>query len=238
MALDKLDISKIMGPVEGNSKMTVSLFVVSSKSPRLKMLDLNSPLSAEKRAEKLRKWAEGHRLVAVIEAGDQVFAHANERFAAQLAQQHDLSINGKKVTVKALSDEQYEQLALVDAAFEEYVKQHPIDEAKDLVEKSPDSQHEIRQYLATHRLVSDQTFVAYLVAKMQNLSDEIILNCLRKMAESNREVARRRKEAEKKREILKEAIEREILKEEILTYEIKQDELRADAARINRTRGG
>lgn len=248
MVDNKIDsLRKLMGPLAGDEEMKVSLFVVSKKSPRLKMLDLNSQLSPEKRADKLHKWAQGHRLVAVIERGDQVFAHANAKFAAQLEQQEDLTINGKKVSsVNALSDAEYEQLAFVDAAFEEFVlqiskEQEPKEEKA--LEKSSSSRNAVRQFLASHHLLSDETYMAHLLAMMVNLPDNIILKCLKKMSESRREIEERRKEDQRKRDILEDAIKQDVLKQEIVKEEIAGQELKvenieSDAARVNHTRGG
>src|SRR5436309_488931 len=101
MQIDKTVLEKIMGPIAaGEQEVKVSLFIASKKDPRLKKLDLDPSLSPAQRAEKLRKWAQDHRFVAVIEMGDKVFAHAHAKYAEQLKNQQDLAIDGKKVSVK------------------------------------------------------------------------------------------------------------------------------------------
>ncbi len=243
------DLKKLMGPlvgqVVGQEEMIVSLFIVSKKSPRLKMLDLSSKLNSDERSKKLHKWAQDHRLVAVIEKGDQVFAHANAKYANQLQSQQDLTINGKKVTsVNALSDEEYDQLAIVDAAFEEYVLHNPpVEEKKNAKPQNDSTAHSaIREFLASNSLLSDQIHMAYLFSKMKNLPDQIILNCLVKMTESRREIEKQRKVDQRKQDILQDEIKKGIRKEEIVKGEIKGQDLKGsilseNEERVNRTRG-
>lgn len=243
MADNKIDsLRKLMGPLAGDEEMNISLFIVSKKSPRLKKLDLNSQLSPKERSEKLHKWAQGHRLVAVIEMGDQVFAHANAKFAAQLENQEDLTINGKKVSsVNALSDAEYEQLSIIDAAFEEFVQNSKSDESEKSLENTSSTRKAIRQFFAARNLVSDETYMAHFLAMISNLPDKIILKCLKMMSESRREVEERRKEDQKKKDILQDAINKEILQQEVVKREIagqqlKVENIAADAARVNKTR--
>lgn len=248
MGCEKInDLKRLMGPMEGQvvgqEEMIVSLFIVSKKSPRLKMLDLSSRLNLDERTKKLHKWAQDHRLVAVIEKGDQVFAHANAKYANQLQNQQDLTINGKKVSsVTALSDEEYDQLAIVDAAFEEYVLQNPEEKKSAKSEKDSSAHSAVREFLASNSLLSDQIHMAHLFSKMQNLPDQIILNCLKKMNESRREIEKQRREDQKKQDILKDEINKGIRKEEILKGEIKGQGLKGmilteNDERVNRTRG-
>ena len=86
MRIDKNLLAGIIGSIEGTGEVTVSLFIMLSKSSRLKKLDLDPNLSREERAEKLHKYAQQHRFVAVIEKGDQVFAHAHAEHAEKLRQ--------------------------------------------------------------------------------------------------------------------------------------------------------
>src|SRR5262245_17108886 len=121
--IKKAAIEQFMGPIaEDQFNVKVSLFVVSTKNQRLKQINLDH-LSPDERAAKLHKWGKDHRYVAVIEMGDMIFAHTHAKHAEQLQQIEDLSLDGKKITVKALTDEDAARLSAVGEAFEEHAQQ-------------------------------------------------------------------------------------------------------------------
>jgi hypothetical protein len=246
MEINKKVLEKIMGPiVEGDQEIKVSLFIASKKNPRLKKLNLEKAISPEDRAAKLHKWAQDNRFVAVIEMGDKVFAHAHANVAERLGKQ-DLAIDGKKVSVKALSEEESKQLSIVGEAFEEFVLQVPEEKEEKENKEEAHAQYtgsisSIRQYLAESRLVSDQMHMHYLIARMQNIPGEVILDCLRRFNEALREEKKRKEEndkyfAIKEREIEKAIRRGEITKEEIKSQIGKQEAVAEDARRVRRTR--
>ncbi len=205
-------IEKILGPMatsEGEA-IKVSLYIVSTKWPRLKKLDLSN-LNPEERAAKLKKWAEGNRFVAVVEMGDRVFAYANAEFAEKLQKQHDLSLDGKRVAVTDLSEDAYKYLSTIGEAFEDYLLNTPQEEQFTAIvtkEKQTEEKDQnlppIRQYLAGKRLLSDQLYmIDALIAKMENIPHKVILSCLQRMNEIQREIAERQREDEEEREMEK-----------------------------------
>lgn len=239
MQLDRKIIENIMGPIGEGQQVNVSLFIVSAKHPRLKKLDLDPHLSPEARAKKLHKWAQEHRFVAVIAMGDKVFAHANADYAAKLQGMKDLSIDGKKVSVKELTAEESDQLSSVGEAFEQYLLQESEEEeAAGKPEKAvlEPGRFEVRQFLSSQKLVSDQMHMDYVIASMQNVPGQVILNCLRQMSEARREAEKEKKEDEKRSDIKGQQIKKEILKREIIEGEIKGSQLKQDAVRVNKIR--
>lgn len=229
MQIDKNVIEKIIGPMAvTEGEINVSLFIVSAKQPRLKKLNLDPQLSPEKRAEKLHKWAQQHRFVAVIEIGDQMFAHANADHAEKLQGIQDLSINGKKVTVKALTDEESEQLSAFGEAFEQYVLDEAAAENKPT--EAPDVQIRFaaRQFLASQKLVSDEMQMNYVIAAMKNIPGQVILNCLQKMSEARREADKQKKEDDRRYDIKEQQIKKDILKREITKGEVNAQESKED----------
>lgn len=225
-------IRDLAGPHTGDGDVKVSLFIVSAKYPRLKKLDL-ADLSPDERLRKLNKWAEQHRFVALIEKGDQAFAHLSAEHAKRLQPSEDITIDGKSrnVAVTSLTDEDYEQLAAVGEAFKQYVKEQNEEEK---TEKSADLdsyRSEARQFFSTHKLVSDQMHMDYLIASMQNLPSKVILNFLRRWSEAQREEAKQQEDTQK-RQTIKDGI----IHKEITNHEIGRQQLADDAKRVNRIR--
>lgn len=248
MQINKEMMIKIMGPIAESEDLKVSLFIVSKKDPRLKKLNLDPTLAPEKRAAKLRQWAEEQRFVAVIEMGDKVFAHANEKFAQQLEKQQDLSIEGKKVAVKTLTDDESEKLSLLGENFEDYLLTE-VDESEAKEEGKHkevsafvDSRYQLREYLALNRLISDKIYMDHVIARMENVPGEVILNCLKRFEEARREDQRQKEADEKHHRIKDQEIQKSILKEEIKQGEIKNTQkkhetLSQSEKRVKRTRG-
>lgn len=250
MQIDKAVMQKVMKSLAetGDEEIRVSLFVVSKKDARLKKLALDPKLDVTQRAEKLHQWAKDHRFVAVIESGDKVFAHAHPKYADPLSKNQDLTIDGKRVSsVSVLTDEEAEQLSVIGETFMESILQEQKDE-----EEKEDAERiqpgvkgyrdAIRQYLSRSELVSDQMQMAYVIARMQNIPGQIILDCLKKMNADRRE-EERLKEADdkhfdtKRREIEKGEKRRSIVQEEIKSQEKKLRIVEEDIQHVDRTRG-
>jgi exosome complex RNA-binding protein Csl4 len=221
MEIKRAAVEKFLGPIaEDQMQIKVSLFVVSSKNHRLKKLSLEN-LTHEERAAKLHKWGQQDRFVAVIEMGDMVFANVHAKHAEQLQRSEDLTLNGKRVIVKALTDEEAAQLSAVGEAIESYALQ------KSEEEKSSISIGTLlpRQDLSTDRLISGQMQTHHLIGQIiKNHLDTIIINCLRKYNEAQREMQKRKEADDKYFDIKRNEIKKDILREEIKQGDIKDQE--------------
>lgn len=235
MQIKRNDYEKLDMPVELQDA-TVTLFVASKKSPRLKRLDLTH-LTAEQRANKLHKWAKDNRFVAVIEKGDLVYALASPQFAESLRGQQDLTIEGKAVTVKALTEEQASYLSSIGESFEEYVRLNPEEGVSEdpSQEKRKEQSRErgnssLREYFASKTLLSDLTKFHDLILKIGNIPDKVKLAVLKKLQELQIENDRRKKEEtkkddEKKQDIKFFELKKRITKEEQTKYEIQSQHI-------------
>ncbi len=244
MQVNKEVFEKIMGPVGSvDLDIKVSLFIVSKKDPRLKKLDL-SGLTPQQRVEKLQKWAQNHRFVAVIQMGDQVFAHANAQVAEKL-ESKGVSLDGKKVAIKALTDEESEKLAAVGKAFEEYAIAEAKEEEKTEKQKDRErrSQAISREYAA---LINDPArfheYIDRVIARMDNVPGQVILQCMKRFEEARREEQKQAEADAKHYRIVEDEIKKGIKKEEIKKEEIvakaqQQSHVGEDAQRVNRIRG-
>jgi hypothetical protein len=224
MQVSKISFEKVVGPFEGDQGITVSMFVVSKKNPGLKKLNLEG-LNSDQRAAKLHRWGQEHRFVAVIEMGDKVFAHTHVKYAEQLGK-NDLSIDGKKVSIKALTDEEADKLSLT-------FKSHLLEESEESQkeETTPESidgrSSPVRQFLATNLLISDNMHKDHLIAKINLSTSQIILDCLRQIAEARREQEKQKAEEEKYFRIKEQEIQRAetrsvITKEDVASQETKR----------------
>jgi hypothetical protein len=227
MSIDKKVLEKVMGPIVANDQnqgIEVSLFVVSKNKPGLKQLNLHN-LSSEERTKKLQKWAQDNRFVAVIKKGDDIFAHAHAQTAEKLQKQDDLTIDGKKVAIKTLTDEEAAKLST--EVFEEFAREstEKVEERKSEKEREHDHTtapgYVIRQYLAFKSLVNDQTYAGYVIAKMQSMPGQIMLNCLRRLEEARREEQKQKEADDKYFEIKHREIEKQIKKQAIIQEDIK-----------------
>lgn len=240
LEINQKALDKVIGSMAGEGVFNVSLFIVSAKHPRLKKLDLDQ-LSPGERAKKLQKWAEEHRFVAVIEKGDQIFAHTHAAYAEKLQGMYDLSdlsIERKKVTVIALTDEEYDS-SFGGVLLQSEEEKKSSQASHDLVQ----GQVEARQFLEDHKpLLGTQLQRNFVIASMLKVG-QIILNCMRQMSEARREIEEQRKEDDKHNAIIQQGIKKDILKREITKGEIEKKELQAgqlaqDVERIDQTRAG
>jgi hypothetical protein len=217
--------------------LKISLFVVSKKSPTLKKLNLEG-LTVEKRLEKLQKLARDNRFVAVVEKGDMIYAHVNPQIAERLNEQQDLSINGKKVSIKVLSEAEYDRLAVVGETFEEYIRLNPEEALQD--ERNPDKHSKekgyayVKEYFAGRNLLSDVIQMDYMILRMRNIPEKIKMAFLEKMNEMQREINRRKKEDAIKEEEKFFDHKRSELKKRIIIEEIVKDEVKTQNAKLGR----
>jgi len=222
-------LDRIMDPaLSMQDNIQVSLFIVGKKANRFKQIDLTTLTP-----EKFNQLKNDKRFVAIIETTDTVYAHANQKFVDLLQNQKELTVNGKKVAIAALSDDDYNRL---DEVFEEYIRLNPADhigEEKEEERSQPrreTAQRKLREFYNGHRPVADKMQMNLLLARMENTPTEIALLCLQKMNQAAREQARRNREddlqqTEKAADILKDEIKQSELKREIRNKEIfKQTE--------------
>jgi hypothetical protein len=201
----------------------VSLFVYSNKSSKLKRLDL-AELSPEKRVEKLKNWGKDNRFVAVVERGDAVFAFTSARNAEQLAGQSDLSIDGKKVSVKKLSDSEYERLSEVGQEIEKFLELNPKEKLQDHEdEKTQNKLSEAylqRQSLNKKSDKSSYSAIDTMIMKMANIPEKIKFSILSRMNEDYRIEEKRSREEALKKEQKQEEIKGRIIQKEVINKEI------------------
>lgn len=231
-------MNQILSPLGlQGSDIAVSLFIVSKRAPRLKRLDLGE-LSSDEKVTKLRKWAQDNRFVAVVERGEVAYALASPQFAESLQNQPDLSINGKKVAVKALTETEVERLSSIGEAFEECLKVSPEEELQEESEDRSKEQQEavsrqqLREYLARAALLSDAIKMDYLILQMQNIPEKIKLAFLRKMQEMNRLIERRKKEDDLREEARNADIRRDDLRSRVRKEDIVKEEVKGQSAKL------
>lgn len=247
MAINRAALEKIIGPIaEDQFDVKVSLFVISSKSPRLKRIDLDN-LTPEQRAEKLRKWGEQNRFVAVIEIGDKIFAHTHALNAEKLKNVKDLSLDGKKITVLALTNEQSKQLSDIGEAFEGLALKGESTAATSKIKQKADKGP--RQFYAPSNLISDQVHITHVLITQMVKCDlgKIIINSLEQFSKARRE-EQKKQEADdlkheiatseirsdrRKKEILKSAIEKKTINIDEVSNQLVVDDIK----RTRRTRG-
>jgi hypothetical protein len=214
-----------VSPLTDKKNIQVSLFVVGKKAASLKKINFKGITS-----ERLKRWKIDQRFVTIIETNESVYAHASEKFAQLLQQQDNLSVNGKRVSVSALSESEYHRL---DEVFEDYlclsseedVKQEESQENAEM--RQENAQTQLKQYFARYRLLSNQMIMHFLIAQMKNIPSKIVLLCLQKMNEHARQQAQLAREERKIKDlkqhyILKTEIKKDQLKREILTEEIQK----------------
>lgn len=245
MEIQKENLKKIFGAQEAQAyeNAIVNLFVVSAKYPRIKKLSLEG-LEPEQRQAKLHHWAESHRFVAVVELGDQVFAHVHADFAAQLELQLDLAIDGKPITIKALTSEESALLDAVGKTFANQVISEEEMEEDEKEDKTTDTTSVApRQYYAKRLLVSDQVYVDHWIAKIGNIPSKVITNVLKQFSEAREQDQKIQKEKAERDRILKNEIGREILAGEVKKSEINHQSLKIESTvedmhHANFARGG
>lgn len=227
-SIEKSAIDKFILPLEGQDDVgTISLFMVSTKDSSLKKLNLDR-LSLEERREHLKAWGRENRFVLVIEKGDNLFAHVHNKYAQDLKECEALSFGGRKVTVKALSDEEAAQLSAIGEACEDQIAEKEEEKSEEKVERQ-----NIYSYSSAYQLVfgkggevSNPT--RFLVGQLvKHHLSQILIDCMKRFEEARRELEKQKEASDKKSEILREEIKKEILrggvkKEEISWIELKK----------------
>lgn len=237
MNIDRITLEKLMQTMGEERDVTLSIFVLSDTRAGLTRLALEN-LSKNDRKAKLKEYAKQNSLVAVIEKGDEAFAHVNSAQFEKL-QGKSLSIEGKTVALKAISDEGYDQLTAIVAAFGESVLQPEEEKSEDSKEVPVESEQ--RRFFAGQGLVRDPIFIHY--ASMQNMPSKIISNFIRRMNEARREDQERKRadeerDSREKKEIKRQILNKEIVSDETKRQELNQQVLKRDAEHIDLTRGG
>lgn len=196
----------------------VSLFKISAKSSKFKQISLEH-LSPELRDQKLRKWREEFRFVVVSELGNNVFVHVHQTVAERLQNQKDLSINGKQVTVLALTPEEYEALLSVTKSFDSS-SERGSSEKEESSHQSLISAKNAAAAQGPSNAASVENLVKLGLGK-------IVLKALERWNNEIREENRRAeeqalKDEEKRFTILRGEIKKEVLKHEISAAEAKK----------------
>lgn len=235
MEIKRGAFSKTLDSFDIQETDKVSLFVYSKKTANLKRLDL-AKLSPEKRTEKLKDFAKDNRFVAVVERGDAVFAFTSTKYADQLAGQQDLSIDGKKVSVKKLSETEYERLADVGQEIEKFLEVTPEEELQEQRDEKSEEKlvgaYKQRQYLAKLYDKVKYAAIDIMIMKMANIPERIKLSILTKMNEHIREEKERSKEASRKKDQKQAEIEQRVIYSGILKKQREKKEI--ETKEINR----
>lgn len=218
MKIDAHILKNINFPAD-SKYFELNFFSVSKNSLSLKKLDINA-LSQEK----LRKLTEELRVVAVIQIGETTFAYVN-KYAKVLENQQDLSIDGKRVSVKTLTEKEYEELYALLLAEADAEKKGKEDGAKKFSANHPLTQEQSGKLLVQKNLKTDWKPIDTLIFKIKNIEHNIILKLLRKFNEDRRELEKQKQQDEKLDKIKKESIKHDIRNKEMLNNIIKNDEL-------------
>lgn len=204
----------IVGPLAVGQ--TVSLFVISSNCQRLKKLNLEG-LTPEERANKLKKFAQENRFVAVVESGDKVFAHAQAQRVSQLEKLEDLTLNGKKVTLHSLNDEEAQLLAKMG---EELEDSQSVEDSNSKSESSTVVNSKKNLTVIEQNATSPYQSILLTQFVFKLKFSKIIDDCLEKFREARKEEQRVLEIELKHFEILRSEINRSILKDEIQKKEV------------------
>lgn len=166
--------------VEGKSQeLSFTLHIVSKKGSKIKELDpqWNEEQWVNKKA----------RLVVIATIGQEMFALTHAQHAVKL---DDLAIEGKKVSVKALTAEEAQQLAEAVEMF--VISASAVEQEEDPKVTKPavfrSRQAGLHAFVYDkNKLVSYETQTVTFLARMKNEVAEIILDCLKRMDETRRE---------------------------------------------------
>ncbi len=217
---------KVDHRIEG--AIEASLFIISQKSPRLKVINLSALANLDEvaYANKLQKWNAAHRFVKVIELADKICIEANHKYAESL-KDVIASKEGeeKTIEVKSLTDEESEEFfRSIQDTFKVTVIPTEDAEAKKVVAsaraKSP-TNAPMRLNPEVARPV-DQALANFTLG-----FSKIVNKILDKMQEANEEDRAQQKRVEERRRIEKEELNREIVKDDVLKSGIKADLVKA-----------
>ncbi|CAF24367.1 hypothetical protein [Candidatus Protochlamydia amoebophila] len=230
----ELSIDFVVNMVNGNFydtnvEVAANLFVVSKKNNRLKKIDLTRDL------EKIEKWAENNRFVAVVEKGDQTFICASSQIVESLKKQNELNIEGKQLSYCVLSDDDSERMSAIAMEALNLSENSLENEKKDhKIPPHETTKSFVRDYLAKISTKKDQTMtIDCLIYKMKNIPGKQILKFLRDMQETRNEQERRKKEDLIRQEVKSIDLKHAIFKKEILKNEVKKSEIKAQTKRLS-----
>lgn len=227
--IKKATIENFITPIEGTGEIRkITLFLVSGKNPRLKKINLDH-LSSEDRRAKLKSWGQEYRFVLVIEKGDMVFAHAHQKYAELLQKSDGLSLEGRKVTVKALSDEQAERVSAIGQTLGGQIDEGKGENTKDELKTTHQSQFfSPQQVFAKSHLVRDKLLTHFLLKQMvkRNLG-QLVFDCMKRYQEARKELKEKQESEEKFSNIKRSELKKEIARSEIKNREISRKELLA-----------
>lgn len=220
----------------------LSLFVVSTKNSSIKKLDLHH-LTPEQRAKKLEKWSKESRFVAVIEKGDQIYAHVSPTIADRL---QPLSLKGRAVTIETLNASEYEELSRIG---------HEVLELEEIIEaplkldvkkeEKTTASPSYRDFFRSRDLVQDRMrdyLRDAMLLQMESIPEKVKLAIIRRMNETQAEIRRQAEEDNKKIEtkhetVKKKEIERGIKRTEINLQEVKQKNAKIEIVKARIKKG-
>lgn len=211
-----------------------SLFIVSLKSPRLKVINLNALANLDEVAytAKLQKWNAAHRFVKVVELADKICIEANHKYAENIENSKDLVIAGKEgekktVEVKSLSDEESEEFF---RSIQDTFKVTVIP-AEDVEAKKVSAASRSKSPTNSPVRVNQEPVARPVDQALANFTlgfSKIVSKILDKMQESNEEDRAQQKRVEERRRIEKDELNREIVKDDVLKSGIKADLVKAE----------
>lgn len=239
MYIKKESVENFLGPIAGGA-VNVSFFTCTNNH-RLKKIDLFL-LSPQQRNE----CAQSHRLIAVIEIGGILCAHAHAATAKELQNAGDLTLDGKKISVKALTEEESDSLSLLAKKIEEHVaNKEETKETETNKEHGGATASSARQeFFGFKTLLSDAVHAGHLFAQMvvKGGISAIISNCLNRFAMARREQQKIQEIDDRKFAVQQEAIKKGIAKEGVRKEAVaanqqKQENIATDLSRLAKTRG-
>lgn len=201
---DDVSLAILGGAAQGAS---VSLYVVY-KGNKLKKLELEG-LSPVERAAELKKWAKSDHFVAVVQKGDQIYAHVSPTIAKQ---NPDFTLEGKKIKLVELSAEEAAELIAAGLAMDKLFE-------GETEKKIPHHEHAQGSALAKIKHASHGSIPTHAIDELKyelhQAQHKIITKFLKKWAENVNKEAKRHREADKEHLAKKREIEDTELKKEI-----------------------
>lgn len=208
-------------PANRREEATVTLYAFTDKTSAIKQINLEN-LSLEA----LRKYEEQNSLVVVVATSNTFVAFMNNHRADQYKQGDTLTISGKAVTVKGLSDAEYDELKqiseMINAAKELSMpngKRHETTGAPSIA-----SYERIQQGLST--IQRENTFLQF-VAKITDISHGIKRKLLEAWAENRKQIAEAGKEKDQKDQVKSLKIKHTELRKQRLKDDVENREIEA-----------
>jgi len=207
-----------------NGDASVSFYVLSKKSPKIKQLNLEKLT-----LDKLHKYEEQHRLVVVVATHGTFVAFMDANKAAQVGT--DLTIDGKSVTVKQLSDEEYEQLKKISELINEAKEKAETDKkiAKPIVVESRPAAPRRRIQPGLASVQYESTFTQFIF-KIAHISERIKSRILEAWNENLQQIKKikqeeARQDLDKHFDIKRSEVKKQDLKHEVTAEQVKKNEI-------------